>query len=77
MSQRLSWKNKYYRPIKTIYWGPTIYKKEFESVSRTNAVWDALVWVSENKVRLTDIEVFDQQPHFKHVRITIHYKESE
>ena len=73
MSQQSSSKTKPYN----INWGPTIYKKEFKCVSRTNAIWDALVWVSENNVRLVDIEVFDQQPHFKHIRITILYKEDE
>lgn len=76
-NKRIKWGKTTYTPTNKIQWGPTVFKKEFKSVSRTNAIWDALVWVSENDARLVDIIVYDNQPHFKYITIEIRYKEDE
>jgi hypothetical protein len=73
--KKIKWKE--IKPNPKLVWGPTVYSKEFRSFSLTTAVHDMLVFVSENKVRIVDTFVFNQQPHIKRVSVEIYYKEDE
>lgn len=69
MANGITWKP--VKPNPKLTWGPTVYSKEFTSVSLTTVIHNMLEWVSKNNIEMVDTFVHQG---VKRVTLEIYYK---